>query len=68
MKLSSLNKKVIANKTKHLRFKNKLKKLKAFDSSYFIDKSHSEEDCTQTYLVLQPTNRYFKVIANKLYI
>ena len=36
--------------------------------SYFIGKSHFEEDGTQNYLVFQPINRYFKVIANKLYI
>ena len=36
--------------------------------SYFIGKSHFEEDGTQKYLVFQPINRYFKVIANTLYI
>ena len=36
-------------------------KLKTFDSSYFIGKSHFEEDGTQNYLVFQPINRYFKV-------
>ena len=41
-----------------------MKKLKTFDSSYFIGKSHFEEDGTQNYLVFQPINRYFKVIAN----
>ena len=30
---------------------NKLKKLKTFDSSYFIGKSHFEEDGAQNYLV-----------------
>ena len=40
-----------------------LKNLKTFDSSYFIGKSHFEEDGTQNYLVFQPINRYFKVIA-----
>ena len=39
-KLSSLNRKVTQNKTKHLLVKNDLKKLKTFDSSYFIGKSH----------------------------
>ena len=43
-------------------------KLKTFDSSDFIGKSHFEEDGTQNYLVFQPINRYFKVIANTLYI
>ena len=46
-KLSSLNRKITANKTKHLLVENELKKLKTFDSSYFIGKSHFEEDGTQ---------------------
>ena len=45
-----------------------MKKLKTFDLSCFIDKSHFEEDGTQNYLVLQPINRYFKIILNKKYI
>ena len=47
---------------------NELKKLKTFDSSYFIGKSHFEEDGTQNYLVLQPVTRYFKVISNTNYV
>ena len=35
---------------------NELKKLKTFDSSYFIGKSHFEEDGTQNYLAFQPLN------------
>ena len=66
-KLSSLNRKIISNKSKHLLVENELKKLKTFDSSYFIGKSHFEEDGTQNYLVFQPINRYFKVIANIFY-
>ena len=31
-------------------------------------KSHFEKDGTQNYLVFQPINRYFKVIANAKYI
>ena len=31
--------------------------------SYFIGKSHFEEDGTQNYLVFQPVYRYFKMIA-----
>ena len=46
-KLSSLNKKITTNKSKHLIVENELKKLKTFDSSYFIGKSHFEEDGTQ---------------------
>ena len=67
-KLSSLNRKITANKTKHLLVENELKKLKTLDSSYFIGKSHFEEDRTQNYLVFQPINRYFKVIANTDYV
>ena len=45
------------------------KKLKTLDLSYFIGKSHFEEDGTQNYLVFQAINRYIKLIANnKLYI
>ena len=67
-KLSSLNRKITENKTKHLLVENQLKKLKTFDSSYFRAKNHFEEDGTQNYLVFQPINRYVKVIANTLYI
>ena len=45
-KLSSLNRKITTNKSKHLLVENDLKKLKTFDSSYFIGKSHYEEDGT----------------------
>ena len=47
---------------------NELKKLKTFDSSYFIGKNHFEEDSTQNYLVLQPIKRYFEVITNSNYV
>ena len=67
-KLSSLNKKITANKSKNLLAVNELKKLKTFDPSYFIGKSHFEEDGTQNYLVFQPINRYFKVIADTDYV
>ena len=63
-KLSSLNRKITANKSKNLLVENELKKLKTFDSSYFIGKSHFEEDGTQNYLVFQPLNKYFKLITN----
>ena len=39
-----------------------MKKLKTFDSSYFIGKSHFD-DGSQNYLVFQPMYRYFKWIA-----
>ena len=67
-KLSSLNRKITKNKSKKLLIENELDKLKTFDSSYFIGKSHFEEDGTQNYLVFQPINRYFKVIANTDYV
>ena len=47
---------------------NELKKLKTSDSSYFIGKSHFEEDGTQNYLVFQSINTYFKLIANTDYV
>ena len=63
-KLSSLNRKITSNKSKHLLVENELKKLKTFDSSYFIGKSHFEEDGAQKYLVFQTMKKYFKVIAS----
>ena len=42
---------------------NELEKLKTFDSSYFIGKSHFEENGTQNYLVFQPLYGNFKRIA-----
>ena len=60
--------KIQANKTKKESIENKIKKLKTLDLSCFIGKSHFEENDTQSYLVFQPINRYFKVIANKFYI
>ena len=49
--LSSLNRKITSNKTKHVLVENQLNKLKTVDSGYFIVKSHFEEDGTQNYLV-----------------
>ena len=67
-KLSSLNREITQNKPKHLLVENELNKLKTFDSSYFIGKSHFDEDGTQNYLVFQPMYRYFKMITNTDYI
>ena len=67
-KLLSLNRKITANKTKNLLVGNEFKKLKTFDSSYFIGKTYFEEDGTQNHLVFQPLNKYFKVIANTDYV
>ena len=39
-------------------------KLKTFDSSYFIGKSHFGEDDTKNYLVFQSMYRYFIMIPN----
>ena len=44
----------MANKTKNLLAENELNKLKTFDSSYFIGKSHFEEDGIKNCLVFQP--------------
>ena len=67
-KLSSLNRKITSNKSKHLLVENELKKLKTFDSSYFIGKRHFEEDGTQNYLVFQTMYWCFKRIVDSNYI
>ena len=54
--------------TEKLLVENELKKLKIFDSSYFIGKSHFEEDGTQNYLVFHPMYRYFKVFSITQYL
>ena len=68
--MSSLNRKITSNKTKHLLIQKELNKLKTFDSSYFIGNSHFDGDGTQNYLVFQPIIRYFKVktITNTDYV
>ena len=67
-KLSCLNRKITQNKSKHLLLENELNKLKTFDSSYFIGKSHFEEDGTQNYLVFQTLNNYFTLTTGTKYI
>ena len=69
-KLSILNRKVTANKSKHLLVENELNKLKTFHSSYFIGKNYFEEDATQSYLVFQPIHKYFEFVSinNEWYI
>ena len=66
--LNCLNRKITQNKSKHLLVENELNKLKTFEWSYFISKSHFEEDGTQNYLVFQPMYRSFKVITNTDYV
>ena len=66
--ITSLDIKIAANKTKNEFIENKFKKLKTFDSSYFIDKSPFEEDGTQNYLVFQLLNKCFKLIASTGYV
>ena len=46
-KLSRINREITENKAEDLLAKNELNKLKTFDSSYFISKSHFEEDDNQ---------------------
>ena len=49
-------------KSKHLLVENELKKLRTFDSVYFIGKGHFEVDVSQNSSVFQPMHRYFKMI------
>ena len=67
-KLLGRNRKITQNKAKHLLVENELNELKTFDSSYFIGKSHFDEDGTQNYLIFQPLNKYFKLIINTDYV
>ena len=46
---------------KIIELENNTEKLQTFDSSYFKDKNHFEEDGTQNYLVFQPISRYFRI-------
>ena len=46
-KVKNLNQKISSNKTKHLLFQNKFKKVQTFDSIYFRCKTHFEKDGTQ---------------------
>ena len=62
-KLSSVNRKITANKSKYLLVENELKKLKLFNWDFLIGKIPLAEDGTQNYLVFQPMHRYFKTIA-----
>ena len=66
--VSNLNTKIVENKTENGSIEDESKKLKAFDLSYFISKSHFEEDRTQNYLVFQPLSKYFRLITNELFV
>ena len=66
--VSNLDRKTAANKKKITSNENKLKKVKTFGSSYFSGRSHFEENGAQNYLVFQPINKYFKVIASTDYV
>ena len=67
-KVSSLDSKIAANKTRNESIENEIKKLKTLDLSYFIGKSLFEESGAQNYLVFQPLNKYFKLIASTDYV
>ena len=56
--MSSLNRKITANKTKHLLVQKEFKKFKTFDSGYFRGKNYFEENGAQNYLVFQPMYKY----------
>ena len=58
--MSSLNRKITQNKSKHLLVQNELNKLKTFDSVYFIGKNYFGNDSAQSYLVFQPIDKYLK--------
>ena len=66
--VSSLNSKIARNKTKNESIENELKKLKTLNLSYFIGKSHFEEDGAQNYLVFQPIKRFFTIRTNSNFI
>ena len=57
--LSSLNRKIVSNKANDIVIENKLKKLRAFDSSHYNSKSYFDEDGIQNYLVFQSILKYF---------
>ena len=52
-------------KKEDLVIENDLKKSKTFDSINFLGKSRFEDDCTQSYLIFQPTAMYIKTVNVK---
>ena len=75
-KLSSINRKITSNKTKHLLVENGLKELKKLSEKsalvmcyIFITTSRFDGgDGFQDYLIFQPVHRYIKIITNTKYI
>ena len=65
-KPKSLNKKITANKTKHLLVETELKKLEKFDAAYFRGKNYFDGDGTQNYLVFQPVHKYFERVGDEI--
>ena len=62
-KVSSLNRKITANKSKHLLVEMNWKSYKHWIQAILEVKSHFEEDGAQNYLVFRPMYRYFEIIA-----
>ena len=60
-KYSSLNRKIVLNKTKNVLNEKELKKLKTFDLSYFTGKNHFDEDGTQNWFVFQSMGKCLKI-------
>ena len=46
-----------------LKNREKIKKLQTFDLSYFLGKSHLDDDGSQIYLILQPNFESFKIFT-----
>ena len=67
MKLSSLNTKITANKSKHLLVEN-WKAREDFWSSFLGNISFDGGDGLQAYLIFQPVHRYLKIITSAKYI
>ena len=68
---ANLDKEKSSNISRKIRIKsrtNKTTKLEAFDSSYYHEKSHTEDDRTQNYLVFHLMQRYFKKVSSSQHI
>ena len=68
---ADLDKKKSTNISRKIRIKsraNKATKLEAFESSYYHEKSHTEDDRTQNYLVFQLMQRYLKKVGSSQHI